>query len=171
MFSRPVMRCTWAPRNWSGQNSTSWSAGIDCDDLDGVRRRAADVGLGLHRGRRVDVADDDRARVLGLPGPQLVGGDRLGEAAPGARVGDQHRLVVAEDLRRLGHEVHAAEHDRRRVDLAAMRDSAERVADVVGDVLDLGQLVVVGEDHRVAFGRQLQHLFPPVGRGSEFDSV
>ena len=26
----------------------------------------------------------------------------------------------------------------------------ERVADVVGDVLDLGHLVVVGEDHRVA---------------------
>ena len=33
---------------------------------------------------------------------------------------------------------------------AAIRDSAERVADVVGDVLDLGQLVVVGEDDRVA---------------------
>ena len=30
MFSRPVIRCTWAPRNWSGQNSTSVSAGIDC---------------------------------------------------------------------------------------------------------------------------------------------
>jgi hypothetical protein len=29
MFSRPVRRCTWAPRNWSGQNRTSWSAGID----------------------------------------------------------------------------------------------------------------------------------------------
>ena len=28
MFSRPVIRCTWAPRNWSGQNSTSRSAGM-----------------------------------------------------------------------------------------------------------------------------------------------
>ena len=25
----PVARCTWAPRNWSGQNSTSVSSGID----------------------------------------------------------------------------------------------------------------------------------------------
>jgi hypothetical protein len=28
MFSRPVSRCTCAPRNWSGQNSTSVSAGM-----------------------------------------------------------------------------------------------------------------------------------------------
>ena len=34
----------------------------------------------------------------------------------------------------------------------------ERVADVVGDVLDLGHLVVVREDHRVALGRQRAHL-------------
>ncbi len=35
---------------------------------------------------------------------------------------------------------------------------AERVAHVVGDVLDLGQLVVVGEDHRVALGGERAHL-------------
>ena len=29
MFSRPSWRCTWAPRNWSGQNSTSVSSGIE----------------------------------------------------------------------------------------------------------------------------------------------
>ena len=83
MLSRPVTRCTWAPRNWSGQNSTSWSAGIDWTTSDGVRRGAADVGLGLHCGRRVDVADHHRARMLGLPGAELVGRDRLGEAAAG----------------------------------------------------------------------------------------
>ncbi len=35
---------------------------------------------------------------------------------------------------------------------------AERVADVVGHVLDLGHLVVVGEDHGVALAGQLAHL-------------
>ena len=34
----------------------------------------------------------------------------------------------------------------------------ERVADEVRDVLDLGQLVVVGEDHRVARARELADL-------------
>ena len=166
MFSRPSWRCTWAPRNWSGQNSTSRVGGDRGDDLDGVRRRAADVGLGLHRGGRVDVADDDGAGVLGLPRPQLVGGDRLGEAAAGPLVGDQHRLVVAQDLRRLGHEVDAAEHDRRRLGLGRDPGQPERVADVVGDVLDLRQLVVVGQDHGVALGGQRTHLLGPVvGKG------
>ena len=35
---------------------------------------------------------------------------------------------------------------------------AERVADEVGHVLDLGQLVVVREDHRAALGGQRAHL-------------
>ena len=29
MLRRPSWRCTWAPRNWSGQNSTSVSSGIE----------------------------------------------------------------------------------------------------------------------------------------------
>ena len=35
---------------------------------------------------------------------------------------------------------------------------AERVAHEVGDVLDLGQLVVVGEDHGAALAGQRAHL-------------
>jgi hypothetical protein len=92
------------------------SSGIDLDDLDRVGRRAADVGLRLHRGGRVDVAHDDGSRMLRLPLAQLIRVDRLCEAAAGALVGDQHRLVVAEDLRGLRHEVDAAEHDHGRVD-------------------------------------------------------
>ena len=41
---------------------------------------------------------------------------------------------------------------------AACAREAERVAEVVGDVLDLGQLVVVGEDHRVALGGERADL-------------
>jgi hypothetical protein len=35
----------------------------------------------------------------------------------------------------------------------------ERVADVIGDVLDLGQLVVVRQDHGAAGVRERAHLF------------
>src|SRR3712207_7406867 len=42
------------------------------DHLHRVGGGAAVVRLRLHLGGRVDVHDDDRARVLGLPGPQLV---------------------------------------------------------------------------------------------------
>ena len=55
---------------------------------------------------------------------------------------------------------------------------AERVADVVGDVLDLGQLVVVGEDHRVALlgeradlGLQAGDVHELDGGGSEGHAV
>ena len=82
------------------------------DDLDRVRRCAAVVGLGLDLGGGVDVHHHDRAGVLGLPFAQLLGGDRVGQRAAGVGVGDQHALVRAEDRGGLGHEVHAAEHDR-----------------------------------------------------------
>ena len=41
---------------------------------------------------------------------------------------------------------------------ARLAREAERVADEVGHVLDLGHLVVVGEDDGVALARQLAHL-------------
>ncbi len=40
-----------------------------------------------------------------------------------------------------------------RVGLGRLARQAERIADIVRDVLDLGPLVVVGEDHRVALAR------------------
>jgi len=49
------------------------------DDADGVGGRAAVVGLRLHLGARVDVHHYERAGVLGLPGAELVGGDRIGQ--------------------------------------------------------------------------------------------
>ena len=82
------------------------------DHLDRVGGGAAVVGLGLHLGRGVDVHHHQRARVLGLPGAQLVGVDRVGERAAGVEVGDQHLLLGREDRGRLGHEVDAAEGDR-----------------------------------------------------------
>ena len=124
------------------------------DDGDGVRRGHAVVGQRLDLGRRVDVHDGDRAGVLGLPGAQLLGRDRVGQRAAGVEVGDQDGLLGREDRGRLGHEVHAAEGDDVGVGGGRLLAEAERVAHVVGDVLDLGQLVVVGEDHRVALARR-----------------
>ena len=80
---------------------------------------------------------------------------------PAVRGRDEHRLVRAEHLRRLGHEVHAAEHDRARVGAGRDAGQRERVADVVGDVLDQRILVVVRQDDRVAFPRQPVDLVLP----------
>ena len=147
---RPVTRSSQRPRNMSGRKRISRSAGIASITALRVAGGAAVVALGLHLGGRVHVRDDDRAGVLRLPLAQLLGRDRRGQRAAGAQIGDQHRLLGREDLRRLGHEVDAAEDDRLGVGRGRLAREAERVADVVGHVLHLGHLVVVGEDHRVA---------------------
>ena len=52
----------------------------------------------------------------------------------------------------------AAEEDRRRPGGRGLAGEPERVADVVGDVLHLGALVVVREDDRVTLARERAHL-------------
>ena len=141
------------------------------DDLDGVGGRHAVVGLGLDLGRRVDVHDDDRAGVLGLPGAQLVGGDRVRERAARVQVRQQHGLLGREHRRRLGHEVHAAERDHVGVGRRRLLREAERVADEVGHVLHLGQLVVVGEDDGAALGGQRAYLVLQGGDGFQRQEV
>ncbi len=96
--------------------------------------------------------------MLGLPLAQLLGGDRIGQRAAGLEVGNQHALVRAQDRGRLGHEVDATEDDQLAVGGSRLLGEPERVADVVGDVLDLGELVVVREDHRPALARQRAHF-------------
>ncbi len=59
--------------------------------------------------------------------------------------------------------MHAAEGDHVGVAGGRPPRQPERVADIVGDVLDLGDLVVVGEDHRAALGRELANLVVQLG--------
>ena len=69
---------------------------------------------------------------------------------PASRSGIRTCLSGREDGGGLGHEVHAAEGDDARVGSRGLAGEAEGVADVVRDVLDLGHLVVVGQDDGVA---------------------
>ena len=54
--------------------------------------------------------------------------------------------------------MHAAERDHLGVGLRRLLREPERVADEVGHVLDLGQLVVVREDHGAALGGERAYL-------------
>ncbi len=123
-------------------------------DVDRVGRRAAIVGLRFHRGVGVDIGDDDPVGVLGAPRTDLVGGHRRRERASGQRIGEQHARIRRQNRGRLGHEVHAAEHDQRRVALRGTLGELERIADEVREILDRGDLIVVGEDQRIAFAPQ-----------------
>ena len=82
---------------------------------------------------------------------QIFGRRGVGELAAGQQVRQQHGARRIDDLRRLGHEVHAAEVDDVGVlDLRRHQRQLERVADEIGDLQDLRPVVVVRDDHRVA---------------------
>ena len=128
------------------------------DDLHGVRGGAAEVGLRLDLGGGVHVHHHDRPGVLCLPGSQLVGGDGVGQRAAGPQVWQQHGLLGTQDRRRLGHEVHAAEGDHRRVAGSGLTGERERVPEEIRHVLDLRALVVVRKDDRVALAGEFANL-------------
>ena len=115
-------------------------------DLHGVGAGAADVGQRLDRRRGVDVADHDRARVLGLERLQPLHVDHVGHGAAGAHLGQDDRPVGSQDGRRLGHEVHAAEHDHPGRRGRRLAGQTQRVAQDVGHVLHFRALVVVRQD-------------------------
>ena len=79
------------------------------------------------------------------------GGAGLLERATGVGVGQDDDLAGVHDLGGFRHEVDAAEDDDIGVGGLGLIGEAERVADVVGDILDVAGLIVVGEDDGVAF--------------------
>ena len=77
-------------------------------------------------------------------------GAAVGERAAGGEVGHHDLARRIQDLRGLGHEVDAAEGDHVALHLLGRLSELERIADEIREILDLGLLIVVGEDHRVA---------------------
>jgi hypothetical protein len=62
-------------------------------------------------------------------------------------------LGLGQDIRDLGHEMHAAEHDVLRFRLPGQLRQLQRIAGQVGMLVDVGALVMVAEhDHPVAEG-------------------
>src|SRR5262249_48972811 len=83
------------------------------------------------------------------PRPHLIGVDGVRKRAARVEVGQQNAFGGIEDGGRLSHEVDAAEEDDLCICLCCCARQAQRVADHVGDVLNLGHLVVVRQDYRL----------------------
>ena len=96
---------------------------------------------------------------------ELVGRAAVLEAAAGVHVGQDDDLVGRQDLRGLGHEADAAKGDHVGVGRLRLARQIEAVADEIGEVLDLGRLVIMGEDDRVAL------LAQPVDLGAQVEAL
>src|SRR5579864_4929127 len=89
--------------------------------------------------------------MLGDPGLEAVGRASARERATRLEVGDDHDAVRVQDFGGLSHEVHPGEADDVPGRFCRRLCELKRVADEVGDVLNLALLIVVGEKDRVAF--------------------
>ena len=130
----------------------------------GVGRRADVIAFRLHRRRRIDVRHHHRARIARLPFPQFVRRDRGRKRTARAQIRQQHDLLRADDGRRLGHEVHAAEHDHVRAGLGRRLRKPQRIGHAVGHFLHLRTHVVMRQDDGVALLGQLAHARLLLGR-------
>ena len=124
-------------------------SGEAVDDLLRIAGGADDVTQRLHARRAIDVADDLVVRILLEPLAELIRWTAIGQRAPRVEIGEQHLLVGVEDLRRLGHEMDAAEGDDFRLRPGRLLRELQGVADEVRQILDVGVLVVMSEDHRI----------------------
>ncbi len=99
--------------------------------------------------------------MVGMRGAErreLVGRAAVLEAAAGVHVGQDHGLFGRQDFRGLGHEADAAKSDHLGIGRGRLARQIEAVADEIGEVLDLGLLVIMGEDHGVPLALQARDL-------------
>ena len=157
------------PRCWSGRNSTfsPWakahsSARLAFDDVQTVppcrpvNDLIAAVEFMYVTGTVTSAMPAASSTVPAVL--DLVDRGHVGHRAAGGEVGEDDLLLVAgEDVGALGHEVHAAEHDVRRLGVGrGLLRELERVAGDVGELDDLVALVVVAEDEHLVAERRLR---------------
>ena len=88
---------------------------------------------------------------------------------PARAVGNEHGLLGVEQLRRLGHEMDAGEHDHRGIRPHRLARQRQAVADDVGDAMeDLRRLIVVREDDGVALALQGENCVDVRGEDRPF---
>jgi len=132
-------------------------------DVRRIGRGAHDAAVAaaerLEIGRGIDVRD--RRIDLGLiavehlaqfpPGARHLGEiGHVGHGTAGGQIRqDRHLLGLRQDVRDLGHEMHAAEDDVARGSLCGEPGELERIAGEIGVPIDVGALIVVAQDHRL----------------------
>jgi hypothetical protein len=130
------------------------------DDLNGVARRAADVGLRFDLRRGIHVGDDGDAGVTFPEEADIGRGDRVGERTPGFDIRNQNRLRFVDDLGGLRHEVNTGHDDHVRLGVGGHPREREGVALEIGDAVeDVRRHVVVREHDRLTGNLELLDLF------------
>ena len=120
---------------------------------------AAEIDLGLGRRSGVHIRHD---QSVGMFFPILRHRFRrrhVRHGTAGMRIGMQHDGLRRKGLSRLRHEPDAAEDDHGSMTLRRLARKFQRVADEIGDVLDLRPGIIMRQDQRLVLRFQCAYLF------------
>src|SRR5699024_209310 len=112
-------------------------------------------------GGGVDVADHDRPGVLCFPLAQLIRVDGVCQGTPRICIRDKHSLFRRENLGGFRHKMHAAKDHFICIGFCRDARKPQGITNVVCNVLNLWQLVIVRENHRIALTRKYADFLRP----------
>ena len=136
------------------------------DNFHRVAAGANHVAQRLHRRTAIDVGDGPEIRIGLLHRGEFVRRTAFLERTAGVLVRQHDDFLRVQNLRRLGHEMHAAENNHVGAGFGGLLGKSERIAHKIRDVLDFRHLVIVRQDDGVQlfFERKnllRQRLEPP----------
>src|SRR4030042_3858050 len=83
--------------------------------------------------------------------PEALGSNHIRHEAAGFYIGQQDNLIGADDGGSLRHEVDSAEHDYIGTGFGSVLAQLQGVADKIGYILNLAQLIVMDKDNGIPF--------------------
>ena len=93
--------------------------------------------------------------MLVLERLEVFGLARVSQRASGIEVGREHRFLRREYLAGLSHEVYSTHHHHLSIRLSSLASQSQGVANKVGNVLNVANGVVVGQDNGIFLLTQL----------------
>jgi hypothetical protein len=141
-----------------------WSSGMPARIFSALDEVTMTSDSAFHLGRAVDVGERDMVGMRRAEGRELVGRAGILKAAPGVEIGQDHDLFRAQDLGGFGHELHAAKGDHfGRWPPPCAKVPANRRRNRPDP--EFRALVIVREDHRIAFLAQAVDLGAQIETG------
>ena len=132
------------------------------DHLDRIAGCTTNIRQGLHPNRRIHIGYHRMVGILLQKFGKSIRRTGVGQRTPGFGFGQQHLLLRSEDLCGLGHKMDAREEQDRRIRFSSLCRKRQTIPGKVGDLLDFGQGIVMGQDDGVFLSFQCTDSFHPL---------
>src|SRR5215467_3780430 len=96
--------------------------------------------------------------MLLLPADQPLTVNRGSQRAPSPEIRNQHLLPWRNNRSRLSHEMHATKHDHVSICPTSSLRQSQAIPDKIRNILNLRNLIIVRENHRVPLTLQTENL-------------